>query len=143
MTDSPGPLTNTVTVTGTTSVSSHVISSVSEAVTIIDIIAPTISATPGELTLHWLHAGAGIERYEVWRSNTPYFSPVPPTATKLADVFSVPAWQAGDPISYTDDSSHVGDVGSNHFYLIRVIAGNTAVHSERAGEFDFAIQPGN
>ncbi|RUA17925.1 MAG: hypothetical protein DSY55_01185 [Clostridia bacterium] len=73
--------------------------------------------------------------YQVWESANPYFSPDPQTDTPLAET---------ENTTYTDENS-LGDPATNHYYTITAVnaCGNASALSNRIGEFDFALTPGN
>lgn len=78
--------------------------------------------------------------YEVWRSTRPYFSPDDPGLDPPA---LVPAPPAGVDIVTYDDAGAIGNVALNYAYVIRgVTAAGAKGESNRVGEFDFAIVPG-
>ncbi len=88
------------------------------------------------LVLSW-PAAQNAASYQVWRDISPYFIPNPAVATPIATV-SAP--------TYTD-INRVGDPTINYFYAVGSVnsCGQTSAPSaaaSRAGEFDFAMVPG-
>ena len=76
----------------------------------------------------------------MWRSTRPYFSPDDPGLDPPA---LVPAPPAGVDIVTYDDAGAIGNVALNYAYVIRgVTAAGAKGESNRVGEFDFAIVPG-
>jgi hypothetical protein len=101
--------------------------------------APTtvgIAANTGVsgVDLSW-SAVTSSDHYQVWENNAPYFTPDTRNDTPLDTTTST---------SYTHSGS-LGDPTSNHFYLITTVnaCGAASGYSQRVGEFDFALTPGN
>ncbi len=94
----------------------------------------SITLTNGsDVTLSWQDHSAACE-YDVYRDPAPYFDP---NALTPAATLTPP------DASYTF-SNDAGDPAENHFYLVQAI-GCTDTHaspSNRTGEFDFALTPG-
>jgi len=98
--------------------------------------APTVSVTLNgtDIDLSWDSTG---DSYEVWRSETPYFTPADATAQKLsADGYS--------QTSYTDAGA--GDGQKDYFY--KVIARNTcggasSDREDQDGIFSYTLVPGS
>jgi alkaline phosphatase D len=96
---------------------------------------PAIASTGNDVTLSWADDPANC-RYEVFRSQTPYFDPngLSPAATVQSPTDPTQVTFAGD----------AGDPAQNHYYLVRALTclnGNVA-DSVQQGEFDFALTPG-
>ena len=71
-------------------------------------------------------------QFQVWRSTDPYFQPA---GSPHAEVIYEP-WQY-------DDANARGDPGVNYFYLVTdELSGGATSQSNRVGEFDFALTPG-
>ena len=73
----------------------------------------------------------GAATYRVWRGDTPYFTP---SGQPLATVSSP---------SHTDENA-LCDPATNYFYVITAVnaCGDASSVSNRVGEFDFALTPG-
>ena len=86
-----------------------------------------------DIRLAWIPPDPGYARFDIYRDMAPYFDPSgAPTQT----VFD-PPWQ-------WDDVGALGDSTENHYYLIQGVRYNDDVTtSNRVGEFDFALTPGN
>ena len=86
-------------------------------------------------------ANPTVTNYGIWRSTRPYFDPDAANCncTKVAETTN---------LNWNDDGSvgpiiPIGDVNNNYFYVVR--AQNSAgwsTSSNRTGEFDFALRPG-
>ena len=88
--------------------------------------------------LTWQHASP-YTGYEVWRSTSAYFLPGAPGAQLRANV---PLPGSGTQVRY-DDAGAVGDATANYFYVVRGSGAGVTRSSNRTGEFDFALTPGN
>lgn len=101
-----------------------------DAQTYLPII--TITATGGSnARLSW-ERSVWHNMYKIWRSNTPCFSPA---GAPYGEVDAAP-WQFDDPTA-------LGDPAANHFYVVTgELLGGGATTSNRVGEFDFALTPG-
>ncbi len=102
-------------------------------------LAPVVAVATTEppVTLSWLHVPPNMV-YQVHRSTDPYFAPESATLRALVSMpFS-------EPVTYQDDGSGWGDPTTNHVYVVlgANAAGATAA-SNRVGEFDFALTPGD
>jgi hypothetical protein len=97
--------------------------------------------TGASVTLTWSELGGSVDHYEVWRGRTPHFAPSGAEATLLAANVARGAIVA-DPVTFTDETSHVGDPVTNDYYVVLAVSasGRKSVVSNRAGEFDFAIK---
>jgi len=84
--------------------------------------------------LSW-SAVTASDHYQVWESSEPYFTPDTRNDTPLDTTTST---------TYTHSGS-LGDPATNHFYLITSVnpCGAASEYSQRVGEFDFALTPGN
>ena len=91
--------------------------------------------------LAWTHSDGSADHYEVWWSDSPYAAIGDAGMVKIADVTPV----APGTVTYTDTASGVGNTAVNSFYAVRGVTagGETSALSNRAGEFDFALQSGN
>lgn len=96
-----------------------------------------IALTTTGIELRWSDVGAGVTRYEVWRSDQPYFLPGDTGATLLADnVAPVP----GGEVTFADNASHARNAAVNDAYLVRAARGSqTGPISNRVGEFDYGL----
>ena len=97
-------------------------------------LAPALALTPVDVTtlrLSWQRASGDL-RYQVWRSETPYFDLSGPGAGRV----DAAPWQ-------WDDASALGDPAVNHYYrVIALRSDGAATISGRVGEFDFGLTPG-
>ena len=81
-----------------------------------------------ELDLTWANAAAGCT-YDVYEETMPYFTPI--------------------TVTYPNQSSGVvyprlGDAATNYFYVVKAVCGGLATAvSNKVGEFDFAVVPGD
>jgi hypothetical protein len=106
-------------------------------------VAPvvTIARDGNNVVLTWAHAAQNAT-YQVWRGADPYFAPGA-GATLIGDGATGNCSNAGGTITCTDSAS-LGDPAANVFYLVRAFnAAGASADSNRAGEFDFALQPGS
>lgn len=102
---------------------------------------PQSPATVGEalsgtnVTLTWTHL-TGNDRYEVWRSERPFFAPGDADATKAGDV----AYAGAAVMSFTDNGM-AGQPSVNHYWVVvgANACGATATPVARSGEFDFEL----
>jgi hypothetical protein len=80
--------------------------------------------------LDWFAAPAAFN-YHLFRDSAPYFSPTDPAYQVTINL-------------YYDDLGAVGDPKLNHYYVVEsaCASGNRSLHSNRTGEFDFALVPG-
>ena len=80
--------------------------------------------------LDWSAAPA-VFNYRLYRESAPYFAPTDP------------AYQVTTDLRY-DDLGAVGDPTLNHYYVVEsaCASGYRSLHSNRTGEFDFALVPG-
>ncbi|MCA9949956.1 MAG: right-handed parallel beta-helix repeat-containing protein, partial [Anaerolineales bacterium] len=85
-----------------------------------------LSATDGQLI--WLNPGIGC-RTDVYEDTSPYFTAV----SALENDATAPFPLVGK----------FGAVSPNYFYLLQMTCDGTLMESNRVGEFDFAIVPGN
>jgi hypothetical protein len=91
--------------------------------------------------LTWPHAAANVS-YQVWRGADPYFTPGA-AAALIGDGATGNCSNDGGAIACTDATA-LGDPATNYFYLVRAFnAAGASADSNRAGEFDFALQPGS
>jgi hypothetical protein len=96
-----------------------------------------------DVVLSWTDVGGSVHHYEVWRGSAPYFTPDTNEGTLLAASIPLPA-NTGDPISFVDHASHLGDVATQDYYVVLAvdIAGQKSVVSSYVGVFDFELLPG-
>lgn len=95
--------------------------------------APSLSITQLDETtarLSWTAAG-GPSTYHLYRDTAPYFTPG-----------STP-YHAGTSLSH-DDGNALGDPEQNYYYVVRATCENgfESASSNRVGEFDYALVPG-
>lgn len=90
----------------------------------------------GEVQLQW-QWNTDDTAYEVHRDIEPYFNPA--EATLIATVTPM----LPNPVVYRDGASGAGDPGENHFYVVRAMKDGRGAVSNRTGEFDFGLTPGN
>lgn len=89
--------------------------------------------------LSWKHVPQ-YTSYEVWRSTQPYFNPGDPGSEMRGTVL---APTTGEDVIFKDGDA-IGNVDHNYVYVVRgVNAAGTTGASNRLGEFDFAVTPGN
>lgn len=81
------------------------------------------------LVLGWAANDANMA-YDIHRSTAPYFTP---DLTTKAGVTTGQLWP---------DSEHCGSPAVNYFYQVRATCIGAHVDSDRQGEFDFALTPG-
>ena len=98
----------------------------------VPVLAVTSDGTTAVLS--WPDTPA-YASYQVWRDTSPYFTPAgDPVATLAA---------TGGPLKY-EDANRIGDPDVNYFWVVRgVIAGGASGVSNRVGEFDYRLAPGN
>jgi hypothetical protein len=88
--------------------------------------------------LQWSSVGSDAQHYEVWRGeDTPYFTP-PAGGTRIAD--DLPP----GGLNWTDSAGGLGNAATNSFYVVLAVdaGGRASPVSNRVGEFDFGLQPG-
>ncbi len=89
--------------------------------------------------LTWKHVPQ-YASYEVWRSTRAYFTPGD-TGSELRGTVSAPT--PGPDVVF-EDGGAIGNPGRNYFYVVRGINTRGAPGlSNRVGEFDFAVTPGD
>lgn len=100
--------------------------------------------TTSGVRLTWTHVGGSLNRYEVWRGETPYFTPGLSGSIKIAPNIAPPA-HTGDPLEFTDTASHVGNTAIEDYYVVLAVGtnGQTSLVSNRVGACDFSLQPGS
>ena len=105
-------------------------------------LPPSISAaadTGSVVKISWKHVSQ-YTSYQVYRSLRPYFNPDDADA-ELAGTVVGPF--STDVVFY-DNLGKIKDPDLNYFYVVRgVNAFNATAVSNRTGEFDFALMPGN
>ena len=90
-------------------------------------IGTGIAIVNGKVRLTWTPA-AGVNGYQVHRSDQPYFTPATP-------------YRAGAISPWSDPDTNVGNAAANYTYLLRG-PGCAEPSSQRVAEFDFALTPG-
>lgn len=101
-------------------------------------VAPVVSIGKSATTavLTWQHLDPN-SKYEVWRGTAPYFAP-PDEGTKVDTIAATPGTMT------FNDPNRIGNPDENHFWVTRGwLNGGTSGPSNRVGEFDFALVPGN
>ena len=97
---------------------------------------PTIALNATDVTLSWADDPANC-RYQVFRSQTPYFDPagLTPAAQVQSPTDPPEATFAGD----------AGDPAANHYYQVRGLdcLNPQTADGPQQGEFDFALTPGS
>ena len=95
-------------------------------------LVTTSAATQTQLQLEW-NAASGYNLYQVWKSTEAYANMAEST---LMEELTAAPWQ------YLEENA-LGDATINHFYqVIGVKANNETTISQRVGEFDFSLLPG-
>ncbi len=107
-----------------------------------------IMAADARATLHWPHQ-LDSAQYEIWRDTTPYFDPA---ADQGVQVTTRDAGLVGRGASFTfgDDGKTsapavkiIGNTAVNYYWVLRSRNGDgVSTLSNRVGEFDFALVPG-
>jgi hypothetical protein len=110
------------------------------------------------IALDWGHPDASLTRYEVWRGDSPYFTPGAGGALIGSFAFSEGVFGENAPFSYVDNGvcayftagqtlpcapqdppvKVIGDVDHQHYWVVRASNGEL-VDSNRVGEFDYAL----
>lgn len=90
------------------------------------LIQLAITNGSGNAELSWTDS-LGAAEYQVHRSTNPFFTPNAGTL-----LTTVPA----NTHSYVDTTSGIGDINTNHFYLLTATGGN----SNHVGEMDYPIK---
>jgi len=111
----------------------------------IVVVAPlpvAVSAAGGQLRLEWT-SPTSPPNFQVWRSQSPYFSPGDPGAALAAEDGSAACTVAGAVVTCAF-AGGVGDPGRNDFCVVRAFdaAGEPVGQSFGLGEFDFGLVPG-
>jgi hypothetical protein len=97
-------------------------------------------------SLSWTNQSTVNSSYDLWRGLTPYFDPN--VAGGLVPTSSV---SPGATITVNDDGTTppspgpiIGDPAQNYFWVMRSRNGTSvSANSNRMGEFDFQLVPGN
>lgn len=93
-----------------------------------------IAANGANVELSWQHVDPN-QQYQVWRHTSPYFDPSEGTLADTVDAV------AGTNTSVDED--RIGSANSNYFYLVRGMYQDASSEaSNRVGEFDFGLTPG-
>jgi len=86
----------------------------------------------------WSTTGNIYASYQLWRSETPYFTPGDSTSTLV--------WEGHDfsTIDYDSDLA-IGTPDTNYFYQLRTLncTGTASADDNQSAEFDFALVPGS
>ncbi len=96
--------------------------------------------TPGDkyVGMDWSQDGDIYVTYQLWRSETPYFTP--------GDASSILVWEGHDfsAIDYDSDIAYKTP-GVNYYYQLRTLncTQTASADDQQAGEFDFALVPGS
>jgi hypothetical protein len=98
----------------------------------------SIARSGDDAVLSWSHTDTLVDHYEIWRSTQPYFSPGDVGASRIGNV--IPNDLIATTI-YTDTTSGIGNVNTNHFYVARAVNdyGLVSPISNRVGEFDYML----
>lgn len=98
-------------------------------------VSEKLSDSKTDLTLTWTHLAAN-DRYEVWRSEKPYFTPGDAGSELVKDA----SLTGSNTLSWTDANA-VGQPGVNHYYVVRGAntCGAVAAPAARSGEFDYTL----
>lgn len=93
--------------------------------------------------LTWTHVGGSVDHYEVWRSESPYFTPGAAGSTKISGNLPPPA-SPGTAMEFTDTASHAGNPDVQDYYVVLAVGANgqPSPASNRVGAFDFRLTPG-
>ncbi|MGQ9768289.1 MAG: C25 family cysteine peptidase [Anaerolineae bacterium] len=105
-----------------------------------------IAARGADAVLSWPHS-LDAAQYEVWRDMAPYFEPDAAVLVTTQDAGFV---GAGASFEFADDGASppppaqvIGDPAANYFWVLRSRNGDGVSElSNRVGEFDFALVPG-
>ncbi|MEZ4729579.1 MAG: hypothetical protein R3E79_20815 [Caldilineaceae bacterium] len=101
--------------------------------TLAPVIQLSIVNSGGNAQLSWLD-GFATFAHQVHRSTTPFFSPT--SGTLLTTV------NAGVN-TFTDATSGIGNVGTNHFYLVTANLSSGTFYSNWVGEIDYSLKNSN
>lgn len=102
-----------------------------------------------DVDLSWDHVGEttlgnplNVIRYEIWRSDEPYFYAQDLGGAPYAEVVVSPSTPAGELILFTDEDALA--VSGAHYYLVRAIGDNglPSANSNRIGVFVVGLTPG-
>ncbi len=106
------------------------------------VLAVGSAAGGNALVLTWTHSSV-YTSYEIWRYTSPYFDLVaPPAAVVASGLPPAGCTLSGSGIS-CPLSDGIGDPDTNYFYVVRgILATGSGVNSNRTGEFDFRLAPG-
>ncbi len=98
-------------------------------------VMATLSASKTDLALTWTHLAAN-DRYEVWESEQPYFTPGAAGSTKVQEVNLTGSMT----LSYTANNV-VGQPSVNHYYVVlgANACGAVAPVGVRSGEYDYGL----
>lgn len=96
-----------------------------------------------DIKLTWTHVGGSVHHYEVWRSESPYFTP-PAEGTRIKSDIA-PAVNVGAPMAFPDPASHLGNTAINDYYVVLAVnaSGVKSLVAQRAGAFDFGLVAGS
>jgi hypothetical protein len=105
------------------------------------LAAPAVSAAMvgNGIELRWVQTQAGVERYEVYRSTSPYFTAGGPGSEKLTP--DVPAPGVGNEATRVDAFE---EPPTNCYYIVLAVGAGEAKSpaSNRVAAFHFALTPG-
>jgi hypothetical protein len=108
-------------------------------------VAPVVSISRdgNNIVLSWPHLAQNAS-YQIWRDTIPYFTPGESGTNIAGGMPPAPnCTYAGETITCTDPAV-LGDPAVNYFYLVHAFnAAGAEADSNRVGEFDFAVIPGN
>lgn len=111
---------------------------------------PAVGIAPGDdsVVLSWPHASDAVQ-YEIWRDTEPYFDPAEGEGKQVTTV-DAGFISGGTPFTFNDDGTLppppvqiYGDPDINYFWVLRARNSDGASGvSNRVGEFDFRLAPG-
>ncbi len=119
--------------------------SANDAIVVGLVLPPQIATSirGDDAALTWTHA-TPYTSYEIWRHTSPYFDAVSPPATLVASGLPLTSCTLVSGDIACSLAGGIGDSNTNYFYLVRGIRSDgTGANSNRTGEFDFALVPGN
>jgi hypothetical protein len=126
----------------------------------------SISAAGSAANLSWQHPDRTLTQYQAWRSEAPYFAPIPSEGVQLGSYsFLQTIYGEGAPFGYVDNGACgyfvaggtsqpctaqstsamvIGDPAHNYFWMVR--GGNSSnefADSNRVGVFNYALTKGD
>jgi uncharacterized protein (DUF1501 family) len=108
--------------------------------------ATQISKVGNDVEISWGHIAqdtdgraVDIDRYDVWRSATPYFDPVAEGMDPIASIIPPEGTGGGDPIVFTD--SGVANLVGSYFYTVRAVGvdGQVSEFTMETGKFTYEL----